>query len=63
MELSRQYITDEDGKVTGVILNPATFRKIEEALLDEGLARAVEAADREETLDIVEARQWLRQNV
>ena len=38
MELAKSYITDKDGSISDVVVDIATFRKIEELLLDRGLA-------------------------
>ena len=42
MEIAKSYITDEEGSVKSVVIDFDVFKKIEEALLDQGLAKAME---------------------
>ena len=50
MTLAKSYITDETGKITSVILDYATYQRLEELLLDQGLLSAMEDVDDEETV-------------
>lgn len=50
MTLTKSYITDETGKITSVILDYATYQRLEELLLDQGLLSAMEEVDDEETV-------------
>ncbi len=54
MELVREYLTDPQGKVSGVILDYAVFKKMEEALIDQGLLEAIEEARGDETMTLEE---------
>lgn len=56
MEIAKSYLTDEDGKVTAVMIDVETFRKIESVLLDQNLAEAMDEAETDETLDIEAAK-------
>ena len=38
MEIKKSYITDESGTIKNVVIDLNTFRKIEDLLLDQGLA-------------------------
>ena len=42
MEIAKSYITDEKGSVKSVVIDFEAFKRIEEALLDQGLAEAME---------------------
>jgi len=49
MEIAKDYITDESGSIKSVVIDFETFKAIEEALLDEGLFKAMlEVKDDEE---------------
>ncbi len=56
MELVKDYIVDETGKVKKVVLDYDMFRKLEELMLDMGLAKAMDEASDDEELSIEEAR-------
>jgi hypothetical protein len=51
MNIAKSYITDESGKIKSVILDYHIYQKIEELLLDEGLLKAIEEVQDEETVD------------
>jgi len=55
MEFIESYITDQEGKVKAVILKYDTYKKIEELLLDIGLAKSMEEIMDEEEIDLKEA--------
>jgi len=55
MTLAESYITDEKGNVKAVILRYDVYKKIEEILLDLGLARAMEEARGDEELSLEDA--------
>jgi len=56
MDIAESFITDASGSIKSVIINYATFKKIEQILLDEGLARAMTEIQDEEEVDLEEAK-------
>ena len=62
-ELSTQFIVDQKGKKTGVILDIKTFQRLLDELEDFYLATLAEAAllDRENTVSLEEAKKQLKQ--
>lgn len=62
MELVKDYIVDELGKVKSVVLDYDVFHKIEELLLDMGLAKAMEEIKDEEDVSLEEAKALLAMN-
>lgn len=60
MPLTKSYITDEVGHITSVILDYATYQRIEELLLDEGLFAAMEEIAEEETVDYEEVKSFIQ---
>ncbi|MBK5941949.1 hypothetical protein [Halochromatium roseum] len=67
MQIKRQYIVDESNRRVAVQLDMETFAKIEEALEDVGLIRAMEEVhfnqDDDETLDLEQAQLFYRSQV
>ncbi|NEX18487.1 MAG: hypothetical protein C1943_18285 [Halochromatium sp.] len=67
MQIKRQYIVDESNRRVAVQLDMETFAKIEEALEDVGLIRAMEEGDLnqddDETLDLDQAQLFYRAQV
>jgi len=61
MNIAKSYITDESGKIKSVILDYQLYQKIEELLLDEGLLKAMEEVQDEETLEYEEVRDLISQ--
>lgn len=61
MELVKDYIVDEKGKVKKVVLDYEMFRKLEELMLDLGLAKAMEEVSDDEELSLEEAKIELSQ--
>jgi len=59
MEILKQYIVDEKGNVTKVVLDYDIFKKIEELLLDIGLGRAMEEVEDDEELTLDDAKKVL----
>ncbi|HOJ72201.1 MAG TPA: hypothetical protein PK864_10605 [Syntrophorhabdaceae bacterium] len=59
MEIPKQYIVDEKGNVTKVVLDYDIFKKIEELLLDIGLGRAMEEVEDDEELTLDDAKKVL----
>ena len=55
VKLVKSYITDAKGNIESVILDYKTFRKIEEILLDLGLAKAMKEVEDEEEIDLQKA--------
>ena len=56
MELAKEYITNKDGTIKSVVVDYAVFLQIEEVLLDDGLAKAMEEIEDDEVLSLNEAR-------
>jgi len=54
MNIVKSYITDESGKIKSVIIDYQTYQKIEKLLLDEGLLKAMEEVQDEETTEYEE---------
>ncbi len=46
------YITDQSGNIKSVVLDYKTFKKIEEILIDYGLAKAMEEGQDDEEVDL-----------
>jgi hypothetical protein len=51
-----EYITDQKGHIKSVILDYTTYKKIEEILLDYGLAKAMDEAAEEDEVDLETAK-------
>lgn len=49
-----QFIVDEEGNVKSVVMDIEDYRKIEEFLLDEGLAIAMKESANDEEVDVEE---------
>lgn len=62
MELIKDYIVDETGKVKKVVLDYETFKKLEGLMLDLGLAKAMEEVKDDEELSLEEAKVLLGSN-
>jgi hypothetical protein len=60
MAITKSYITDEAGKIQSVILDYATYKRIEEILLDEGLLKAMEEVEDEDAFDYEEVREFIQ---
>jgi hypothetical protein len=58
MEIKKSYITDESGTIKNVVIDLNTFRKIEDLLLDQGLAKAMDEVQD----DVEEAKILLKQH-
>ena len=61
MNIAKSYITDESGKINSVILDYQIYQKIEELLLDDGLLKAMEEVQDEETVEYEDVRELIRQ--
>ena len=59
MEIPKEYIVDEQGNVTKVVVDYELFKKIEDLILDIGLAKAMEEVEDDEELSIDEAKKVL----
>jgi len=59
-EIKRQYVIAEDNTPVGVIIDIATFERIESILEDYGLAHYITEADDEEPLDRSEALKYYK---
>ena len=62
MEIEKSYITNESGTIKNVVIDLKTFRKIEELILDQGLAKAMDEVQDDVEYDIEEAKILLKQN-
>ena len=62
MEIKKLYITDESGTIKNVVIDLNTFRKIEDLLLDQGLAKAMDEVQDDAEYDIEEAKILLKQH-
>ena len=56
MDIAKSFITDASGSIKSVIIDYAVFKKIEQILLDEGLARAMTEIQDEEEVDLETAK-------
>ncbi|MCK4468307.1 MAG: hypothetical protein KAU60_08140 [Desulfobacterales bacterium] len=61
MEIEKSYITNESGIIKNVVIDLKTFRKIEELILDQGLAKAMDEVQDDVEYDIEEAKILLNQ--
>jgi len=61
MNIAKSYITDESGNIKSVILDYQIYQKIEELLLDDGLLKAMEDVQDEETVEYEEVRELIKQ--
>jgi hypothetical protein len=61
MTITKSYITDETGAITSVILDYHTYKKIEEFLLDQGLLKAMQEVEDEETFDYEEVKTLIQE--
>lgn len=59
MEIAKSYITDEKGSVKSVVIDFEVFKVIEEALLDQGLADAMEEVKDESEISAEEMKRIL----
>jgi hypothetical protein len=59
MEIAKSYITDEKGSVKSVVIDFEVFKIIEEALLDQGLAGAMEEVKGEPEISAEEIKRIL----
>jgi hypothetical protein len=59
MEIAKSYITDEKGSVKSVVIDFDVFKRIEEALLDQGLAEAMEEVKDEPEISAEEMKRIL----
>lgn len=55
LDISHQFITSEDGKPIGVIIDIETFQKMEAIIEDHGLAHLMDEALGDEEFDLDEA--------
>ncbi len=56
MEIVKDYIVDETGKVKKVVLDYDLFKKLEALMLDLGLAKAMEEVKDDEELSLEEVK-------
>jgi RelB Antitoxin len=62
MEIKKSYITDESGTIKNIVIDLNAFRKIEDLLLDQGLAKAMDEVQDDVEYDIEEAKILLKQH-
>ena len=60
MSDKRAYMYDEKGNITNVLLDYDTYKKMEDLLLDNGLAKAMKESSNDEEFSLEEARMLLR---
>jgi hypothetical protein len=56
MDIAKSFITDASGSIKSVIIDYAVFKKIDQIMLDQGLARAMTEIQDEEEVDLEEAK-------
>jgi hypothetical protein len=56
MNLTKSYVVDEEGEPKAVIIDYDQFKKIESALLDCGLGKAMEEVENDEEVDLDEVK-------
>ena len=56
MDIAKSFITDASGSIKSVIIDYAVFKKIDQIMLDQGLARAMTEIQDEEEVDLEEAQ-------
>ena len=61
MEIAKSFITDESGSIKSVIIDFETYKKLEEVLMDHGLAKAMDEVEDDDTLSAEEARLLLKE--
>ncbi|MBC8042049.1 MAG: antitoxin [Rhizobacter sp.] len=59
MQWVQSYIVDESGEVKSVVVDYATFKKIEALLLDDGLAKAMLEAQDDDEVNLEDAKKIL----
>ena len=59
MKIAKSYITDEKGSVKSVVIDFEVFKIIEEAILDQGLAEAMEEVKEESEISAEEIKRIL----
>ncbi len=58
LEIKKQYIINENNKKVGVQLDIETFKKIEQLLEDYALGQLIKENDKNEVLDLDEAKEY-----
>lgn len=56
MEIVKSYFVDEAGNIKDVVVDYQTFKRIEDALLDYGLGKAMEEVADDEEIDLETAK-------
>ncbi|MEA3359510.1 MAG: antitoxin [Thermodesulfobacteriota bacterium] len=62
MGIKKSYVTDESGMIKNVVIDINTFRKIEDLILDQGLAKAMDEVQDDVEYDIEEAKILLKRH-
>ncbi|NKB23049.1 MAG: antitoxin [Kiritimatiellae bacterium] len=60
MELTKSFITDEEGSIKSVVIDFDTFKKLESLFLDEGLSQAMSDIQDEDEIDLETAKVFLK---
>jgi len=56
MNMPKSYIVDDEGQIKSVVLDYAMYKKMENLILDHGLAKAMEEIEDEEEVDLEQAK-------
>ncbi len=60
MKKTKTYIVDDAGNIKAVVLDYKYFKKLEELILDLGLAKAMEEVEDDEEIDLEEAKKIMK---
>ena len=52
MKITKSYITDEDGSIKSVVIDFETFKRLENILQDEGLAKAMDEVESDDEFSL-----------
>ena len=61
MEIAKSFITDEEGAIKSIVIDFDTYKRIEEVLLDQGLAKAMDEVEQDNVLSPEEAKLLLKE--
>ncbi|MFQ5753708.1 MAG: antitoxin [bacterium] len=56
MEITKSYIVDDEGNIKAVVMDFDLYKKIEDLLLDFGLAKAMEEIADDQEIDLEDAK-------
>lgn len=60
MKIPKSYITDENGSIKAVMIDFKTYKKIEDLIIDQGLAKAMMEIEDEDEIGVEEAKVLLK---